>query len=43
MSLSRLKAELTKASMPTKQKRAWMKTLFVARILQAGLRQLNKK
>ena len=36
-SLNMLRAESTKASIPTKQKRAWMKTSFLEQILRAGL------
>ena len=43
MSLNMLRAESTKASMPTKRKRAWMKTEFLEQVLKAGLSQLNKK
>jgi hypothetical protein len=43
MSLNMLRAESTKASIPTKQKRACMKTQFLEQVLQAGLSQLNKK
>lgn len=43
ISLNMLRAESTKASMPTKRKRTWMKTQFLEQLLQAGLSQLNKK
>ncbi|EDQ01410.1 transposase, putative [Shewanella benthica KT99] len=42
-SLNMLRAEPTKVSIPTKQKRAWMKTSFLEKVLRAGLAQMSKK
>ncbi len=42
-SLNMLRAEPTKTSIPTKQKRAWMKTSFLERVLRAGLAPMSKK
>ena len=41
-SLNMLRAESTKASIPTKQKRAWMKTSFLEQILRAGLGEADE-
>lgn len=43
MSLNMLRAEPAKASIPTKRKRAWMKTAYLEKVLNAGLNQSNNK
>ena len=41
--LNMLRAETTKISIPIKQKRAWMKTAYLEKVISAGLRQMNEK
>lgn len=42
IALNMLRAESTKASIPTKQKRAWMKTSYLEAVLSAGLTAMFK-
>ncbi|EBV8366028.1 ISAs1 family transposase [Salmonella enterica] len=42
MSLNMLRAEPAKTSIPTKRKRAWMKTAYLEKVLNAGLNQSFK-
>lgn len=43
ISLNMLREEPTKASIPTKRKRAWMKTSFLEKVLVAGFGKVNTK